>query len=263
MLAARGIQFWQTRAEPSPTPLGGAIWPKGVSRPNFVLSAPLGSRRRGEGPLRVGILEGGRGGDRPGAAMSVTAKQLSKSGARGKDLDSMVGDQLRLIDDKLLHADRTWGRNIVSHDIPVALSLPGLDKKDAQRIVYSAILRSLDKRGFEVRILLEQDHTTVHIAWMTDLDVEEVEAMNALIRSKRIQREGLDDFLRRGSVAAPHSATAARQGRADPAPPMTVGAGDQVMRPRGGLGAPAGAGTRGTPAAASAAEAALLAGGTR
>ena len=132
--------------------------------------------------------------------MSVTAKQLSKSGARGKDLDAVVREHLQIVDDKLLKADRTWGRNVVTHDLPTTLALPGLNKKDAQRIVYSTILRSLDRRGFETRILLESDYTTIYIAWMTDLNLEEVEAMNSLIRVKRVQRDALETFLKRGPV---------------------------------------------------------------
>ena len=190
-------------------------------------------------------------------AMSVTAKKLSKSGARGKDLDAVVREHIQIIDDKLLKADRTWGRNVVTHNLPTMLTLPGLDKKDAQRIVYSTILRSLDRRGFETRILLEPDYTTVYIAWMTDLDVEEVEAMNALIRVKRVQREAIDSFVQRGAAPAPRSATAARQGRAEPSAPMTV-ADTNVMQPRGGMGAILSAETRATPAGMSPAEAALL-----
>jgi hypothetical protein len=131
--------------------------------------------------------------------MSVTAKQLSKSGARGKDLDGVVRDHLQIIDDKLLRAVRSWGRNVVVHDLPTVMSLPGLDKKDAQRIVYSTILRSLDQRGFETRILLEADTTKVFIIWTTDLDVEEIEAMNKLIRAKRVQRDQVEAFIQRGA----------------------------------------------------------------
>jgi hypothetical protein len=189
--------------------------------------------------------------------MSVTAKQLSKSGARGKDLDAVVREHLQIIDDKLLRADRTWGRNVVTHDLPTVLTLPGLDKKDAQRIVYSTILRSLDRRGFETRILLEANATTVYIAWMTDLDIEEVEAMNALVRAKRIERDSLKTFVQRGGAPAPRAATAVRQGRADPAPPMTI-ANDSIMHPRGGMGALPSAETRAAPAGLSPAEAALL-----
>jgi hypothetical protein len=189
--------------------------------------------------------------------MSVTANQLSKSGARGKDLDAVVREHIQIIDDKLLKADRTWGRNVVTHDLPIVLALPGLDKKDAQRIVYSTILRSLDRRGFETRILLEPDFTTVYIAWMTDLDIEEVEAMNSLIRAKRIQRDVLENFVQRGSAPAPRSALAVRQGRANPAPPMTV-ADDGIMNPRGGMGTMLATETRATGSGISPAEVALL-----
>jgi hypothetical protein len=190
--------------------------------------------------------------------MSVTAKQLSKSGARGKDLDAVVREHLQIIDDKLLKADRTWGRNVVTHDLPTVLALPGLDKKDAQRIVYSTILRSLDRRGFETRIILEPDFTTVFITWMTDLDIEEVEAMNALIRAKRIHRDQLETFVQRGATSAPRAATAVRHGRAEPPPPMTVY--DGIMRPRGGVGAVPPVETRAASGGISSAEAALLGG---
>ena len=192
--------------------------------------------------------------------MSVSAKQLSKSGARGKDLDSVVREHIQIIDDKLLHADRTWGRNVVTHDLPTTLSLPGLDKRDAQRIVYSSILRSLDKRGFETKILLETNSTTIFIAWMTDLDIEEVEAMNALIRAKRIQVRDVEVFVQRGAVAAPRSISAARQGRAEPAPVMNVLEEHREMRPRGGMAYANGA-VSSAPVAVSTAETEILRGG--
>lgn len=126
--------------------------------------------------------------------MSVTAKQLSKSGARGKDLDAIVREQLQIVDDKLLRADRTWGRNVVAHELPMLVALPGLDKQNAQRIVYSAVIRSIDKRGFETRIMLENEKTTLYIAWVTDLEAGEVAAMNELIRERRIQKAELPAF---------------------------------------------------------------------
>ena len=134
--------------------------------------------------------------------MSVTAKQLSKSGARGKDLDAIVREQLQIIDDKLLRADRTWGRNVVAHELPTLVALPGLDKQNAQRIVYSAVIRSIDKRGFETRLLLEDEKTTLYIAWVTDLEAGEVAAMNDLIRERRIQKAELPGFHSRNTQRA-------------------------------------------------------------
>ena len=166
--------------------------------------------------------------------MAVTAKRLSQSGARGREIEAIVREHLQIIDDKLLHADRTWGRNTLIYDLPVTFALPGLDKRDAQRIVYSAIIRSLDKRGFETRILLEEDRTAICVAWMTDLDSREVEAMSALIRAKRVSSSDLEPFILHGAVAAPHAASSVRAGVAEPPAALYVGD-SSIMRPRGGI----------------------------
>jgi hypothetical protein len=134
--------------------------------------------------------------------MSITARQLSKTGARGKDIDTIIRDQLQIIDEKLLHAERTWGRNVVSYDLPTNLALPGLEKRDAQRVVYSSIIRSLQRREFEVRLLLNTTQTVLYVAWVTELNVEEIEAMNRLIHDARITPADLSVFLHRGTSAA-------------------------------------------------------------
>lgn len=136
--------------------------------------------------------------------MSVTSQQLSKSGAKGKDLDVAVREQLLIIDDHLSRADRTWGRNILAHELPTNLSFPGLEKKDAQRIIYSAIIRSLQERGFGVRLLLETDRTVLYAEWVTDLNTEEIAAMNRLISSVCIDSGEVEEFLaREGEAPAP------------------------------------------------------------
>lgn len=168
--------------------------------------------------------------------MSVTAKQLAHTGAQGKEIDAIVHDQIKVIDDRLLHAPRTWGRNILSYEMPTSFpSILGLEKVNAQRIVYTSVIKSLDKRGFEVRVLLEQDRTTLFIAWVTDLSAEEVEAMNSLIVSKKIRRDQLDGFLRQGGAPAPQTAGAVRAGLAKPPPAMKVADRGREMLPRSGL----------------------------
>jgi hypothetical protein len=185
--------------------------------------------------------------------MSLTAKQLSRSGARGKDLDALIGEQLRIIDDRLLRAGRAWGRNVVQVDLPTTLSLPGLAKIDAQRLLYSTILRSLQERGFETRLLLEGERATLYVCWMTDLDVAEVAAMNALIKANRVAPRDLATFLREGATPAPR---AARQGHGEVPARLTVSAAGQVMHPRDGVLSVGG--VRATPAAVTADELTLL-----
>lgn len=176
--------------------------------------------------------------------MSVTAKQLSQTAARGKDIQNIIRDQIQLIDKKLLETPKVWGRNVVPCDLPTTIAIPGLNKQDAQKIVYSSIVRSLESRGFEVRLLLteakerEPAISRIYIAWVTDLDVAEVEAMNALVKQKRIAPEEVEKFRTQGAIAAPRTALAARQGdpRAEHESRMTVTESRLVMRPREGVG---------------------------
>ena len=123
--------------------------------------------------------------------MSVTVKRLNKVSARGKVLDSIVRDHLQIIDDKLLKVDRKWGTNVVSHELPLNLLIPGLDKKSAQLVVYSSIIRSLNKRGFGAKILLEDDKTVLYIDWQTGLSDESLDAMGSLIKHSRIRRSDI------------------------------------------------------------------------
>jgi hypothetical protein len=172
--------------------------------------------------------------------MAVSAKQLSKTGAQGKDIDAIWREQIQIIDDRLTRAPRTWGRNVVTYDLPTSFpGILGLEKDNAQRIIYTSIIKSLDRRGFETRILLESNRTTLYIAWVTDLSAEEVEAMNALIVAKRISRgEELDRFVRQGAAPAPQTAAAVQAGRAKGPPAMKVAERGRTMLPRGGMTEP-------------------------
>ena len=127
--------------------------------------------------------------------MTITLKQLSKLSAKTKELDNVIREHLQIIDDKLLHSDKSWGRNVISHDLPVSFIYPGLDKKDAQRMIYSNIIKSLEKRGFEVKILLETERTILYIRWTCEYDTLELDTMNSIIRDNRIQPTDIDTFI--------------------------------------------------------------------
>lgn len=132
--------------------------------------------------------------------MSVTAAQLQKTGARGGGFDICVREQLAMIDDRLLQADRHWGLNIVAYELPQNIAIPGLEPKDVQRIVYSSIIKSYKERAFDVEILLEPGRAyMLYLSWSTDLGAEEINAMNTVIAGARIAPGQLDDFLARAS----------------------------------------------------------------
>jgi hypothetical protein len=113
--------------------------------------------------------------------MSVTSGQLNKNTSRKKDFDYIVREQLQLIDSKLLSTEQKWGKNIISHELPQNLQTSGIKKIDAQRIVYSSIIRSLSDRGFTVKILIKKDCARLFVAWVTKLEQDEIEEMTNII----------------------------------------------------------------------------------
>lgn len=127
--------------------------------------------------------------------MSVTAAQLSKSGARGHEINAVVSEQLRIIDDKLRMAERVWGKNVLTYELPLSMLSSSLEKNDAQRLVYTMIITSLEERGFETKILLEDDRSLLFIAWVTDLGSKEIAAMNSLLKSRIIKPEEIETFM--------------------------------------------------------------------
>jgi hypothetical protein len=127
--------------------------------------------------------------------MSITVKQISDLSIKNKDIDILIKEQLNMIDDKLLHSDRSWGNNCITHDLPTNLiGLPGLDKADAQRIIYTSIICSLEKRGFEVKIVLNDISSILYISWKSELDKKDIDSMNSIIKKRRINIEDLNNL---------------------------------------------------------------------
>lgn len=167
--------------------------------------------------------------------MSVTAKQLSQSGVRRKDIDTIVREQLQIIDDRLLRSERSWGRNVATVEVPSNFNIPGLKRQDGQRLVYSTIIRSLAGRGFDVGIQMDKDRTTLYIAWDASLNQEEIDAMNKLISDHRLMAEDVASFrLPRADKARPSAGSQARDAHlpgALPAVPASVIYHAQVREP--------------------------------
>lgn len=174
--------------------------------------------------------------------MSVTAKQLAVASTHKEDIARLVQEHIRGIDDVLIKKPRTWGRNCVTYDLPVNPPIHGLDKYNSQLLLYNAIIQSLEQRGFEVRILLETQRTTLYIAWVTELSAEEAAAMRAQIAAKRITRAAADQFFAVNTLPAPENASTAIQ------PKFKVTEKGRTIKPRDGVVSTLAA-TEATPAA--------------
>jgi hypothetical protein len=125
----------------------------------------------------------------------LTASKLSKLSVKVKELDTIIKEHLFIIDDKMLKSDKTWGRNVISHELPTVFIMSSIDRKDAQRLIYSAILKNLEKRGFEARILLEDNKTVLYIAWIGEHSKEDFDEMNNTIIQHRIAPNQIEHFV--------------------------------------------------------------------
>jgi hypothetical protein len=128
--------------------------------------------------------------------MSVTAKQMNQLCMKNKDLETITKEQLQIIDDKLLHSERGIGNNYITHSLPIIMvGVNGIDKIDAQRIVYSAIICSLEKRGFAVKIVLDDSYSVLYVNWKSEFDQNSLDTMNTIIRDNRITQKELHALL--------------------------------------------------------------------
>jgi len=125
----------------------------------------------------------------------LTASKLSRLSVKIKELDIIIKEHLFIIDDKMLKSDKSWGRNVIVHELPTTFIIPGVERKDAQRLIYSAVLKNLEKRGFEAKILLENNKTLLYIAWVGEYSKEEFDDMNKIIIKNRIMPDQIDNFV--------------------------------------------------------------------
>ena len=132
--------------------------------------------------------------------MSVTVSLMNELCLKNKDLDTVIKEQLQIIDDKLLHSDRSIGNNFITHSLPITIpGVIGIDRQDAQRIIYSSIICSLQKRGFNTKIILNDSNTILYVSWKSELDTQSMETMNNIIRNCRISKEDLHNLMYKNS----------------------------------------------------------------
>ena len=125
----------------------------------------------------------------------ITANKLSKLSVKVRELENVIKEHLYIIDEKMLKSDKCWGRNVIAHELPTIFVIPGIDRKDSQRMVYSSILKNLQKRGFDVRILIEANRTMIYISWICEYSQDELESMDAIIKNTRILSTEVEKFI--------------------------------------------------------------------
>jgi hypothetical protein len=126
----------------------------------------------------------------------ITVSQLTKSALKSKEVENMIKEQLFIIDEKLLKTKKSWGRNVITHELPTTFThISTGDRIDIQRFMYSTILQNLQKRGFDIKISLNPDTTILYIAWICEYSKSEMENMDSIIKKNVISSDNINSFI--------------------------------------------------------------------
>jgi hypothetical protein len=147
--------------------------------------------------------------------MSIKPCDLDAMTVNPTAVDRIARTQIAMIDSKLRVHECKWGRNVVS--VPLELSYPGLPGTEdiIQTIVYSSVISSLKKRGFEVAITLGVEATTLYIAWEKKMGERESAVMVKLLRDHHIRDTDVEQFYQKGRQPLAAKATTPHQPKAD------------------------------------------------
>jgi hypothetical protein len=114
----------------------------------------------------------------------VTASQLSKCVLNNSSITDTVKEQLLIIDKKLLASNKTIGDNEVIVDLPAIFPTLPVARDLAQVMIYGAIMKSLEHRGFIPSIIVTDHHAKMYIKWMVEMTSTEINSTKKYVMSR-------------------------------------------------------------------------------
>lgn len=111
----------------------------------------------------------------------LKAVNLKQNESQKKTIKKEIVTILNSMDTEIKLAHEQ-GRNYeVTITVPINFSIPYMQNKDAQRIIYYEILKSLLEREFIVEIDLQKNSTVFYITWVSSDEKHEIELQNTLL----------------------------------------------------------------------------------
>ena len=112
--------------------------------------------------------------------MSLKAEALKKNEAQKKAISREITQILRSMDDELKIAHES-GKYKAQIKVPINFGIPFMTNTNAQRLIYSEILKSLIRRGFHPSIEIGKSFTVFWISWLSDEEKSEIKMQNELL----------------------------------------------------------------------------------
>lgn len=113
--------------------------------------------------------------------MSLKASSLKHNEAQKRNVRAEVKNILANIDNEIRTAHEQGKNYEVSISVPITFSIPHMQNKDAQRMIYYEIIKSLEEREFIVEIELKKDSTLFYVTWLSSDEKTEIELQNTII----------------------------------------------------------------------------------
>ena len=108
------------------------------------------------------------------------ASSLKSNESQKKCIKILVKDLLSNIDSELKETHKDSKQHLETK-LPITFTVPNMNNADAQRIIYSSIIESLEKRGFIVEIEIKSTSTILYIRWLNDDEHKEIEIQNLIL----------------------------------------------------------------------------------
>jgi hypothetical protein len=127
--------------------------------------------------------------------MALRPKDLQTSTVSLAALEAIVREQLQMVDDRIRGSDRKMGENIIIVDLPEDFGIPGLEKREQQRFVYSKLVQNLKQRDWNVRIFLQAgEPARLYIKYVIEFNKKEISAMTDVLKEAQITSAEIEEF---------------------------------------------------------------------
>ena len=110
------------------------------------------------------------------------AERLKKNSLQKKSLKENIHGILRQLNDEILSA-KSVGNMEIKTTIPITFTSPNMSNKNAQRIIWSSIIKELNEKKYRVSINPKGDKCTLLIKWISKEEEKVVKEQMDLIAS--------------------------------------------------------------------------------
>lgn len=112
----------------------------------------------------------------------IDAEILKRSSEQKEFLKKTINDILRSLMDDIQKAKHTY-KNSVDTTLPITFTTPGLSNKDSQRIIWSSVIRALNKANYRVKLKPTTEKCKIRIIWVSEEEESIIRAQLDLIAS--------------------------------------------------------------------------------